>query len=59
MKAVKVGFIKDKLIQDKTFIEELMNIQIIGLHVYMGSQILGYKTIYNNFNIFLNLQTFV
>lgn len=45
----KFGVDEETLIDNKNFINELKNIDITGIHVYIGSQILDYKTIYNNF----------
>jgi diaminopimelate decarboxylase len=49
----KFGIDQEALIENIDIIKKYKNINIIGIQIYMGSQITDYKEIYNNFlNIF-------
>ncbi len=44
----KFGVDEESLLAHKEFIENLSHIEIIGIHVYIGSQMLNYHTVYDN-----------
>lgn len=54
----KFGVDEETLKDKKRLIKDLEYIEITGIHVYMGSQILDYKIIYNNFEHIFKLAEF-
>ncbi len=51
----KYGVDEESLLEHKTFIDNLDNIRIIGIHVHLQSQILDYEIIYNYYDYVLKL----
>lgn len=54
----KYGVDEETLLDNKEFIDSLQNIEIIGIHVHLQSQVLDYEVIYNYYEYILNLALF-
>ncbi|WP_455538360.1 diaminopimelate decarboxylase family protein [Terrisporobacter sp.] len=51
----KYGVDEEGLLENKSYIDNLENIEIVGIHVHLQSQILDYKIIYNYYEYVLKL----
>lgn len=54
----KYGVDEESLLEHKTFIDNLNNIRIIGIHVHLQSQILDYEIMHNYYEYVLKLALF-
>jgi len=54
----KYGVDEETLIENKNFIDNLSNIEVVGIHVHLQSQILDYEIIYNYYEYVLKLALF-
>ncbi|WP_434796579.1 diaminopimelate decarboxylase family protein [Terrisporobacter vanillatitrophus] len=54
----KYGVDEETLLENKNFIDSLSNIEIVGIHVHLQSQILDYEIIYNYYEYVLKLALF-
>lgn len=54
----KYGIDEEDLMLNKEYIESFENLEIIGIHVHLQSQILDYKIIYNYYKYILDLAIF-
>jgi len=56
--ASKFGVDEESLPSHRAFLSGLKNVQVTGIHVYIGSQILDYRVIYQNIQKILDLATY-